>query len=565
MATMCKNQKTRLKEWILYHNSIGVDKFIIFLDDCNDGSLEKLEYIRKKYNLNIIIYLTEVLNKESLKLHWINRSHLMYDYVINNYYNETWIIFIEVDEFIFIFDKNINLTNFLKNVDTKCVYINSWDFKPPFDETKNILGQSFYCWTDSERFNNGYMWRGKSIIRPNEFSKCIDAHHFMMKNGNVSNEFKMNRDKLQIYHGKEVYIDDNKFRIGHFRNHTPYTLNNNYVNMEHMIKKKVCIVGSGWYGCYIAEYLITKYNYLDITIIDKNNDIFEGSSSKNQNRLHLGFHYPQSKITREKCQKYFSEFIKKYSFLLEDINKNFYAISNVSNIDFDNYIKLYENYSIVKNDFLNNIEKDILNVDEKYINFAKSKEYFKNKLQTKIKFIFNYEVKKIENIDNRVSINEELIFDKVFNCTYNQIQTTQNVIYEKCISLIYKKINDVPFESLTLVNGNLWSLYKYKDDLFTLTNVKYTPLFKGKFEEINNCNYDLENKIYLFEKDVLMYYPDFNVNFLYIDYFESYKCKNICDDDSRDININIDYNIFNVWCGKISFIFELKNKIKLFI
>ena len=117
------------------------------------------------------------------------------------------------------------------------------------------------------------------------------------------------------------------------------------------------------------------------------------------------------------------------------------------------------------------------------------------------------------------------------------------------------------------MDGNFSSIYFYKDDLYTLTNVKYTPLIKSNnFEDIKKFNnYNLQEKIKLFEEDIINYYLDFNTNFEYFNFYESFKCKNINDNDSRDININIEENIFNVWCGKISLIFNLDKYIDKFI
>ena len=54
-------------------------------------------------------------------LDWIKRSHKMYDYCINFYKNLTsWIVFIEVDEFIFNYYNNIDFKNFIKNLKSKC-------------------------------------------------------------------------------------------------------------------------------------------------------------------------------------------------------------------------------------------------------------------------------------------------------------------------------------------------------------------------------------------------------------------------------------------------------------
>ena len=140
LATMCKNQGNRLTEWILYYNNIGVEKFIIFLDNCTDDSIIILENIIIKYKIQIDIYLTEVFDIKSQELDWISRSHVMYDYVISKYkFLAEWIAFIEVDEFIFSLTEDIKLDLFLKKINTICLYINSWDFKGPFDESKNIL------------------------------------------------------------------------------------------------------------------------------------------------------------------------------------------------------------------------------------------------------------------------------------------------------------------------------------------------------------------------------------------------------------------------------------------
>jgi L-2-hydroxyglutarate oxidase LhgO len=60
--------------------------------------------------------------------------------------------------------------------------------------------------------------------------------------------------------------------------------------------KKIAVIGAGWFGCHIAYQLIKK-NY-SVKIYEERNDIFCGASGNNQNRLHLGFHYPRSLITR---------------------------------------------------------------------------------------------------------------------------------------------------------------------------------------------------------------------------------------------------------------------------
>jgi hypothetical protein len=216
-----------------------------------------------------------------------------------------------------------------------------------------------------------------------------------------------------------------------------------------------------------------------------------------------------------------------------------------------------------------------------YIDFIKVKNYFKTKFLNKINFIFNYKVNNFNNINGKVIINNNLKFDKVFNCTYNQLKlidndfnNDNNIIYEKCLTLLYKKKANIEFDCLTIMDGEFSSIYFYKDNLYTLTNVKYTPLIKSNnFKDIQNYNnYNLQEKIYLFEQNIIEYYPDFKDNFEYYNFFESFKCKNNNNNDNnndnndtRDININIKENIFNVWCGKISLVFNLDTYIDKFI
>lgn len=335
--------------------------------------------------------------------------------------------------------------------------------------------------------------------------------------------------------------------------------------------KNIAVIGSGWYGCYITEYLVNKYPELNITIIDKNESIFTESSYNNQNRLHLGFHYPRCKITLTKCKYYYNKFIEKYKDLTETIENNIYGIENNSKISFEKYIYIFNknDYTLIENNsLLKNIDGKLINTKEKYINFEKSKKYFMDKFNNKVKYKLNYNVNKIDQTEYNVIINNELYFDKVFNCTYNQINSKiENVIFEKCISLIYKNINNIFFDSLTIMDGDYFSIYKYKDDLYTLTDVINTPLIKDSdFDNVRKFELkNINNIINNFEKNVNKIYENFKQDFVYQDYFISYKCKNITNNDSRDINININSNLFNVWCGKISFIFELDKYIDDFI
>ena len=115
------------------------------------------------------------------------------------------------------------------------------------------------------------------------------------------------------------------------------------------------------------------------------------------------------------------------------------------------------------------------------------------------------------------------------------------------------------------MDGGYSSIYEYSDDIYTLTDVIETPVSRGSLDKVIDSDFNLKKKINLFEENISYYYPDFKNNFEYYDHFESLKCKNISTNDSRDINLEIDSNILNVWCGKISFVSEINEHIETFI
>ena len=60
--------------------------------------------------------------------------------------------------------------------------------------------------------------------------------------------------------------------------------------------KKICIVGAGFFGISIALILSKNKNY-QIDLYERKKEILSETSLKNQQRFHLGYHYPRSKKT----------------------------------------------------------------------------------------------------------------------------------------------------------------------------------------------------------------------------------------------------------------------------
>ena len=180
---------------------------------------------------------------------------------------------------------------------------------------------------------------------------------------------------------------------------------------------------------------------------------------------------------------------------------------------------------------------------------------------------------KDNDIINVFTNNTKYECDILLDCTYNQLQLSkQKYTYELTISLIYKKLKNVEFDAITIMDGPFSSLYPrdIENNLYTLTDVEYTPI-------ISSINYlDIENYVITNEEVEQLklkmcnkfkkYYPDFENNFEYNSYFLSKKTKQVSVSESRDIIIDqIDNNIISVNCGKICGIFEFEEYIKKYL
>lgn len=319
----------------------------------------------------------------------------------------------------------------------------------------------------------------------------------------------------------------------------------------------IAIVGAGWMGCHLSEYLIKKSH--NIQLFD-GSGIFTGSSFYNQNRLHLGFHYSRNKKTRQLCLNTFERFSKEYSHIIDSVPNNLYVVpKDKSIIDFDTYKSIFEyekiQFNTVNTHNLNNIE-GCISVEERHINPYKAKQYFESSLSNYL------------NIQNITEGNIGVLtknFDLVFNLTNNRINTIEDHYYELSIVLVYEKINQTDFGAITMVDGPLFSIYPYKDSDYTLTDVEYTPLYtSNSLKELEEFKSNIDKDIIertknLIEQKVLLYYNNFKSDFEYKNYYTSIKVKRLSNSADRYPIITKKDNLISAVTGKIQGIYILED------
>lgn len=88
---------------------------------------------------------------------------------------------------------------------------------------------------------------------------------------------------------------------------------------------RVAVVGCGAFGAMIALRL--SENGYDVTVFERESECFRGASFNNQNRLHLGFHYPRDPVTAKQCIQGFARFCAEFPECIVSGFPNLYFIA----------------------------------------------------------------------------------------------------------------------------------------------------------------------------------------------------------------------------------------------
>lgn len=326
---------------------------------------------------------------------------------------------------------------------------------------------------------------------------------------------------------------------------------------------KICIIGGGWVGSHLA---IKFRNDHDVSIYEKNVKLFTETSFNNQNRLHLGYHYPRNYQTRQLCKNTFHLFLNEYGFLTKGVNKNLYCVDDKrSMLDFNTYLQIFSDldYTIEDHSFLNT--SGCINAKEKQIMFEKANHFFNQELNH-------------FHIQENIKIKDLHLLAKdhnlVIDCTNNHLNKKNdfNNFYELTVSYLYDKKRKNSFDALTFMDGDFFSIFPYKGNTFTVTDVKRTPIKKFiNHEEIMFYkekileNSFLEINRYEIEKNIINYYPEFNKDFEYKDYFLSTKSKTLSGSDNRYPVISYKDNIIKCFTGKIQGIYIIEEAVNKYI
>ena len=297
--------------------------------------------------------------------------------------------------------------------------------------------------------------------------------------------------------------------------------------------KKICIIGGGFYGCYLAKKINDKFkSNIKIDIFEKNNKLIQEAGKNNQHKLHLGFHYPRSTDTIKqvtKGSKKFKEEFKKFIFFPKT---NLYLIHKNSLVNAEKFYKIFKKlkikitkYDLTKINILKN-HKDYLGafkVNEGVIQFKKLNNFLIRKIKKNNNIFLNKNIIKINSKKGKVLDQYNRIYDGydyIINCTY----TNPNMGIKNKIKIKYEFAGMVTFKNLinkvlgiTIMDGKFVTLYPRDKKNFSLSSVRYTPIkkfnrikdlykFQKNFKDVKkkNLNLILNDALKYFNKKLII-------------------------------------------------------------
>jgi hypothetical protein len=229
---------------------------------------------------------------------------------------------------------------------------------------------------------------------------------------------------------------------------------------------RIRVLGGGWYGCHLA--LAMQRDGHEVELHEIADRLFAGASGGNPARLHLGFHYPRSRLTRVLCQESHRLFMAQYGALTRTVPVNVYAVADgESLIDWGTYRQVLRG----EVDFvelerpselgLANVEGAML-TGERHIVIDEARAWFTEQLGDAVRL-------------NMPPDADPDGWDWTIDCTFCARDAERVDRYEPCVTALLEGPTD---RAVTIMDGPFPSVYPWNEQqgLSSLTSARYTPL-----------------------------------------------------------------------------------------
>ena len=261
------------------------------------------------------------------------------------------------------------------------------------------------------------------------------------------------------------------------------------------------VIGGGFYGAAIAVYLARRRKFGQVTLVERETELLQRASFRNQARVHKGYHYPRSFTTAFRSRINSLRFVEDYP---DAVRKDFtalYAIarrnSKVTARQFRRFIKdiaapLEPVPLELRRLFEPRLVEDVFLVEEDVFDSTKLLQGVRSELAaagvelrtgTTVRSVENRQTSLVVRAESATAI-EEWETRYVFNCTYsglNQIAghfpgAGTRLKHEIAEMALVKAPALLSGLGVTMMDGAFFSMISFPSRGFhTLSHVRYTP------------------------------------------------------------------------------------------
>ncbi|MGF1726767.1 FAD-dependent oxidoreductase [Photobacterium nomapromontoriensis] len=267
-----------------------------------------------------------------------------------------------------------------------------------------------------------------------------------------------------------------------------------------MLSKDVVIIGGGFFGLFIAEFLAKAGK--SVLLVEKENDLMQRASYVNQARVHNGYHYPRSVLTALRSRISFPRFVDEFRDCVVDDFDKYYLTANilgkVTGHQFQKFCDRIGASCVPAPEHIRklvnpNLIDQVFTTKEYAFDSTILKATMLDRVQNVgVEIMLNHEVYSVEQLPNdnllvRINADDETTLveaKQVYNCTYSMIN---NVINNSQLDFVPLKheltemcIVDVPEHfkktGLTVMCGPFFSVMPFPSkNAHSFSHVRYTP------------------------------------------------------------------------------------------
>jgi len=342
----------------------------------------------------------------------------------------------------------------------------------------------------------------------------------------------------------------------------------------------IVVIGCGVFGALAALRLAQDGH--KVTVVERLDAPMQGASRNNQNRLHLGFHYPRSLETARQCIAGYQRFVDEYAdCVLQGFQNGYFIASNGSFTTPEDYLKFCQTAGLdfqemAVSDFpvrIENVGLCIITGEGVYDSRLVGEKIMRRFIDTQITTFFGNEVVGIENKGDhftlKLSAGEVLSYDGVVNASYanqntlnglagfktprRQFEYTAVPILETSFGEVGMTIMDGPFMTV-LPYGKTGDhlLYNVKN---SVVDTQITPQLPADWLDIDQSPFSKLDKMAYFEQfisDCSAFIPELQ-NARLKGFLEGPRMvlRNVDDTDERPSMVNwVQENYVSVFSGK---------------